>query len=327
MANDFNKPDNSTDYSLVLGKIRDLIAAVAKMTFVGDSNVPTNALNFDNSTKNFGRENGAGSFATLGGVVPPGAMVGWGSTSIPTGWLLCDGSAISRSTYADLFGAISTTYGAGNGSTTFNIPDARQRFLLGKAASGTGSSLAGTGGAIDHTHTVPAHYHAMGTGADLNITSGGAHTHSIDHDHGSVTSGAGGAQTSSSNGAHTHFTVRDGLINAPGTSVNSTTMPYLVSDYNAGNDFSYDLIGTNAGAPDVALTSSDGAHTHTVADHTHSVDLPNFTGTSGSTSHTHSSGTFSGRIGLVTGGVDGNASMTSGSNNPPYLVVNWIIKV
>lgn len=88
---------------------------------------------------------------------PDTAMTGeikmWGTTTAPADWFICDGSAISRTTYAALFAVIGTTFGAGNGTTTFNIPDMRQRFPLGKAASGTGSTLGETGGAIDHTHT------------------------------------------------------------------------------------------------------------------------------------------------------------------------------
>lgn len=91
--------------------------------------------------------------------VEPGTITAFAGATAPVGWLLCDGSAVSRSTYADLFAVMSTAYGAGDGSTTFNLPDLRQRFPLGKAASGTGSSLGDTGGAIDHVHD-----HA-GTGA------------------------------------------------------------------------------------------------------------------------------------------------------------------
>lgn len=64
----------------------------------------------------------------------------------------CDGSAKSRTTFADLFAAIGTAYGIGDGATTFNVPDYRQRFPLGKADAGTGSTLGITGGAIDHVH-------------------------------------------------------------------------------------------------------------------------------------------------------------------------------
>ena len=285
-------------------------------------------------------------------------IVAYGGSSAPTGWLLCDGSAVSRTTYANLFAVVGTTYGVGDGATTFNLPDLRQRFPLGKAASGTGSTLGGSGGSIDLTLSVPAHYHGMGTGADLNITSGGAHTHSIDHDHASVTSGAGtnhthsidhdhasvtsgsSAPSTDAQGTHTHFTVTDSL---DGLTLSSST--YIERSYGGGGGvFAYDLKGTNT-PPGIGLTTANGSHSHTVAahthavdlpnftgtsggesSHTHAVDLPNFTGTSGSTSHTHASGTIAGSIGLVTGGVNGNAAMTTGSGNPPYLVVNYIIK-
>lgn len=79
----------------------------------------------------------------------------------PSGWLTCDGSAVSRTTYAALFAVIGTTYGAGDGSTTFNLPDFRDCFPVG--ASGT-KAIASAGGAEtvtlssgnlpSHTHTV-----------------------------------------------------------------------------------------------------------------------------------------------------------------------------
>lgn len=103
---------------------------------------------------------------------PSGAMMAYGGTTAPPGYLLCDGSAVSRTTYGHLFTALGTAYGSGDGSTTFNLPDLRQRFPLGKATSGTGATLGGTGGAIDHTHTVtPASLNSIsligiGTGAD-----------------------------------------------------------------------------------------------------------------------------------------------------------------
>lgn len=92
--------------------------------------------------------------------IPVGAIIAYGAASAPAGWILCDGSAVSRAANGLLFAAIGTTYGAGDGSTTFNVPDLRQRFPLGKAASGTGATLGGTGGAIDHAHTI-AHTHDM----------------------------------------------------------------------------------------------------------------------------------------------------------------------
>jgi microcystin-dependent protein len=64
-----------------------------------------------------------------------GMIFPYAGASAPTGFLLCDGSAVSRTTYADLFTLISTTYGAGDGSTTFNVPDLKGRFPLGYAST------------------------------------------------------------------------------------------------------------------------------------------------------------------------------------------------
>jgi microcystin-dependent protein len=76
-----------------------------------------------------------------------GAITGegklWFTGTAPTGWLLCNGDAVSRSTYADLFAVIGTTYGSGNGSTTFNVPDFRGRVPAGVDGS-TFSSLGTT---------------------------------------------------------------------------------------------------------------------------------------------------------------------------------------
>lgn len=104
--------------------------------------------------------------------LPSGVTLPYGGGSAPSGFLLCDGSAVSRTTYAGLFTILSTVYGVGDGSTTFNLPDLRQRFPMGKAVSGTGSTLGGTGGTIDHTHAVtPATLSSIsligvGTGGD-----------------------------------------------------------------------------------------------------------------------------------------------------------------
>lgn len=84
--------------------------------------------------------------------VESGVITAFGGAAAPTGWHLCNGAAISRTTFASLFAAIGTAYGAGDGSTTFNVPNLQQRFPLGKATSGTGATLGGTGGAIDHVH-------------------------------------------------------------------------------------------------------------------------------------------------------------------------------
>ena len=64
-------------------------------------------------------------------LIPTGMIAPFAMSTAPTGWLECDGSAVSRTTYADLFTALSTTHGVGDGSTTFNIPDLRGEFIRG----------------------------------------------------------------------------------------------------------------------------------------------------------------------------------------------------
>jgi len=90
--------------------------------------------------------------ANLTGIegIPSGTIVPWSDSSIPSGFLECNGSAVSRSTYATLFGIIGTTYGAGNGSTTFNVPDLQDNVAVSK--SGT-KNLGSTGGANTVTAT------------------------------------------------------------------------------------------------------------------------------------------------------------------------------
>ena len=68
-------------------------------------------------------------------LIPAGSIIGWTSGTAPAGWLICDGSAISRTTYAALFALIGTDYGVGDGSTTFNIPNLAGRTLVGDGAN------------------------------------------------------------------------------------------------------------------------------------------------------------------------------------------------
>lgn len=93
-------------------------------------------------------------------VMPPGLIIPYAGVNTPSGYILCNGQAISRTAYARLFSIISTLYGSGNGTTTFNVPDLRSRFPIG-AGQGTGLTnrpLASTGG-LEAITDVPAHTH------------------------------------------------------------------------------------------------------------------------------------------------------------------------
>lgn len=102
-----------------------------------------------------------------GTVVPAGAIMHMHRASAPAGWLLCDGSAVSRTTYAALFSVIGTTYGAGDGSSTFNLPNLKGRALVGVDSGQTEfAALGQTGGEKTHllaTSELPAHTHGVGT--------------------------------------------------------------------------------------------------------------------------------------------------------------------
>lgn len=103
-------------------------------------------------------------------LVPIGTILDFAAATAPTGYLVCDGSAVSRTTYAALFAVIGTTWGAGNGSTTFNVPDLRGRTAIGAgtgtASDATAHALGSNGGTETHklTHAqsgVPAHSHPL----------------------------------------------------------------------------------------------------------------------------------------------------------------------
>lgn len=102
-------------------------------------------------------------------LLPPGTIVAYSGKVAPPGWFLCDGSAVSRTTYAALFAAIQIDYGGGDGINTFNLPDARGRVVLG-AGTGPGLSSRSVGqklGEETHALTVgemPAHSHSGQTG-------------------------------------------------------------------------------------------------------------------------------------------------------------------
>lgn len=97
-------------------------------------------------------------------VLSAGTIMAWAASAAPTGWALCDGSAVSRTTYANLFASIGTTYGVGDGSTTFNLPDFRTRI---PRSIGSGFALGDKGGLDNISLTIanlPSHSHTLTNG-------------------------------------------------------------------------------------------------------------------------------------------------------------------
>ena len=119
--------------------------------------MPTGTANTAVATTAFVQVNGS----------PTGGLMMWPTSSPPTGWLLCNGQAVSRTTYAGLFAVIGTIFGVGNGSSTFNLPDYRDRMPVGAGTSFSANTVGGSKDAVAvaHTHTTtvtdPGHDHGL----------------------------------------------------------------------------------------------------------------------------------------------------------------------
>ena len=142
-------------------------------------------------------------------LVPSGAILPYGAANAPDNYLLCDGTEVSRSEYSTLFSIIGTTYGVGNGSTTFNLPNLQGKVPVGFDSTQTEfDALGETGGAKTHTLTVdemPAHTHAAGV----------------------VTGGVGGTPEANASGSGT--SINTGSTGGDGA--HNNLQPYITLNY------------------------------------------------------------------------------------------------
>jgi microcystin-dependent protein len=249
--------------------------------------------------------------------IPIGTIYTYAGASAPAGYLLCDGSSQSTTgSYAALYGVIGYTYG-GSGAS-FNVPDLRRRVPIGKGASDTlggNDGVAYASRSATQSHSVPAHYHGMGTGATLAVDI--SHTHSSSSLTIETTGsghGHGFSLSADSAGAHAHWMASSGSGNTrfgagyTNATTNTTIFGAVTGGTAAGTTTTTD--GTHGHNISGTIGSADGTHTHT--------------GTAAGQTLTTTNKTPTGTIGLVTGGVDGNAAMTSGAGQ--YLYINYIIK-
>lgn len=220
--------------------------------------------------------------------IPAGSILPFAGSSTPSGYLLCYGQAVSRTTYSGLFTAISTTYGSGDGSTTFNVPDLREMYILGKANMGGTDRALYTNAAISSTTVLGTTYTGIDSGAGyaeygvgtISTSNLPSHTHSFS---GSGTTGSGGSHSHTSGSlyaaSHSHSisgSQSGGLTRNLSRTRNNT-------DAGTGATRVVDISWSDT---TLSIANSGnlgiGGSTSTASSHTHSVSVSGTTGSTGS---------------------------------------------
>jgi microcystin-dependent protein len=118
---------------------------------------------------------------------PTGGLMLWPTASPPANWLICNGAAVSRATYATLFAVVSTTFGAGDGSTTFNLPNYTDRVPIGAGSAYAVNAQGGSATTTLTTTELPAHTHSASSSSSSSSSFSGAAgttgSTNIDHNH------------------------------------------------------------------------------------------------------------------------------------------------
>ena len=137
--------------------------------------------------------------ATAQALLPAGAVMAFAMNSAPAGWLAANGAAVSRSTYATLFAAISTTHGSGDGSTTFNVPDLRGIFVRGSGDQTISGTLYSKAFALKEADELKSHTHQYTRYAQLITRAGGGDNNIWASTAGVQTTATGGTETRPAN--------------------------------------------------------------------------------------------------------------------------------
>lgn len=347
---DWNQPTGASLYSAVLTDLKSRDESAIKMQEgTSESNLPSAAKRYNTSTNKFERWNGSawsnlGFHAPIDSHIadtaihfppPVGSIFMWPTLSAPTGFLLCDGTAVSRAMYATLFALIGTTFGAGDGSTTFNLPNFKQRMPIGRDASQAACDTIGeTGGTFNHQHSTPAHLHTIAS-----------HTHDMaNHFHSQPTHVHAGPLHNHLTKAHYHSTEATGAtiaINSSGTHSHT----YGAKEGGSNGSGANRAQGASSGSgTNVAYnTDTSGSnHTHNHSQFTGTVgnqatgvlgDIDQVTTDSGTGNTSPSGGdntnppntNVTGGSGILSTGI-GEGSAVTGGQNQAYLTVNFIMK-
>lgn len=236
-----------------------------------------------------------------------GMILPYGGSAAPTGFLLCDGSAVSRTTYANLFAVISTTFGVGDGSTTFNVPNLASRTIIG---AGTGTKVLTFSSRSSDTITVTG----SANSATNEVQTGQAFVYTTT---GTVITGlTSGVTYYLIRVAYNQFKLATSLANAvAGTAIS------LSSSGTGTQLFTSTLEARTAGD-----TGGEETHAETIAEmasHTHTMLTA--TSTNG-TPQNRVSGNAGGTNNADTFASDATGGSGAGNNMPPFLAIKYIIK-
>lgn len=218
-----------------------------RLTVSGNANV-TGTLGVGSDANVTGNLDVTGTISSGGSLVmPTGAILEYGGLSAPTGWLLCNGDAVSRTTFAALFAVIGTTYGVGNGSSTFNVPNRINRFGVG--AGGLYARGSTGGAATETTSTAGAHSHGGAT-AGHTLTEAQMPSHS----HGVIDPG------------HTHAIAGDRSSATGSGDITSPLAPvYNNTSQSTSSTTGISISSTGGNQAHSHTINSDGNHNHTVS--------------------------------------------------------------
>lgn len=239
-----------------------------------------------------------GSAAYISSLIPTGLILPYGGSAAPTNWFLCDGTAKNRVTYATLFAIVGTTFGVGDGSTTFNLPDLRGRMPVG---AGTGTKVATFASRSSNVVTVTG----LTNAANNEFQTGQAVTY------------------------HTTNTVMTGLTNDTVYYVVRTgnlTFSLATTLANAQNGVVISLSSDGSGTQTFTLALTARSAGDTGGEENHAMSITELL------AHTHTAGFAGGSLHPNTAGshVDGNSGSTGGNaamnNMGPFVSMNYIIK-
>lgn len=237
---------------------------------------------------------------TFDGVSPTGAVVMWSGSSAPSGWLECDGSAVSRTTYSALFAVIGTRYGSGDGSSTFNLPNPVDRVAMGIAlstaptattlsVSSSLDSLSLGNQSANHSHTITSNSGNQSANHSHTITSN-AGNNSANHSHSGTTANGGNHNHNLSNNTvgHSHsYTKPNGSSSNANTGTQSANHKHNVGNH-SGHTHTFNT-GNQSANHSHTITSNAGnqsaSHSHTItsnagnqsANHNHALSSSSIT--------------------------------------------------